>query len=109
MDQAFKLNNLTAIIDYNNLQGLGKSNKIINLEPLDKKFKSFGWDAIKVDGHNFNELKKALIKKNINKPKIIIAKTVKGMGISSMQNKLSSHYQTINSALQLEKFLKELK
>ena len=106
---SFKLNNLTAIIDYNNLQGLGKSNKIINLEPLDKKFKSFGWDAIKVDGHNFNELKKALTKKNINKPKIIIAKTVKGMGISSMQNKLSSHYQTINSELQFEKFLKELK
>jgi len=104
----FKLNNLTAIIDNNNLQGLDYSDNIINLKPLDEKLKSFGWDVYIVDGHNFMELKKVFNKKN-SKPKVIIANTIKGKGLSSMENTISSHYETIDSKLKYEKLIKELK
>jgi len=105
---SFKLNNLTAIIDYNNLQGLDFSNKVIDLEPLNDKFESFGWDVYIVDGHNISELQKIFKKRN-KKPKVIIAKTIKGKGLMSMENKLSSHYEIIDSETKYEKLIKELK
>jgi len=105
---SFKLNNLTAIIDYNNLQGLDFSNKIINLKPLDKKLKSFGWEVYIVDGHNISSLIKTFKNKN-KKPKAIIAKTIKGKGLISMENKLSSHYVKIDTKSQYEQLIKELK
>jgi len=104
----FKLNNLTAIIDNNNLQGLDYSENIINLKPFDKKLKSFGWDVHIVDGHDFLELKKIFNKKN-TKPKAIIANTIKGKGLFSMENTINSHYETIDSKKKYEKFIKELK
>ena len=106
---SFNLDNLTVIVDFNNLQGLGKSNKIIGLDPLSKKFESFGWHTIETDGHNFEQLNKAFSKKIKNKPKIIIAKTIKGKGLISMQNKLSSHYETISSEAIFKKYLNEIK
>jgi transketolase len=71
------LDNLTMIVDYNKLQGYGKTNEVINLEPLNEKLKSFNWEVIEIDGHNLEEIEKALISKS-NKPKAIIAHTVKG-------------------------------
>jgi transketolase len=106
---SFNLDNLTVIVDFNNLQGLGKSNKIIGLDPLSKKFESFGWHTIETNGHNFEQLNKAFSKKIKNKPKIIIAKTIKGKGLISMQNKLSSHYETISSEAIFKKYLNEIK
>ena len=108
LGSSFKLDNLTVIVDFNNLQGLGNSNKIIKLDPLSKKFESFGWQTIEVDGHNFKELNLAFTKNNKNKPKIIIAKTVKGKGLLSMENKLSSHYETIPNITRLNKYLNEI-
>lgn len=72
-----QLNNLTLIIDYNKLQGYGKTNEVINLEPLNEKLKAFNWDVIEIDGHNFEEIEEALLRKN-SKPKVIIAHTIKG-------------------------------
>jgi len=91
------LNNLIAIVDLNNMQGLGNTKNIINLHPLDKKFESFGWKTQKVDGHNFNQLNQAFknAKKEGSKPSVIIANTIKGKGVKSMENKLSSHYETL--------------
>ena len=92
-----KLNNLIAIIDNNNMQGLGASNKIMNMSPLEKKFQSFGWNTQKINGHNFSEINLAFQNafNKGNKPNVIIANTVKGKGVKSMENKLSSHYETL--------------
>ena len=101
-----QLNNLTLIVDYNKLQGYGKTNEIINLEPLKDKFAAFNWYVIEVDGHNFNEIENALLKKT-NKPKVIIAHTVKGKGVSYMENEFVWHYKSPNEE-QLKIALKEL-
>jgi len=92
---ALKLNNLTVIIDYNKLQGFGCTNEIINQSNMFERWKSFGWEVMEVDGHNTEELENSL-KKESSCPKIIIANTVKGKGISFMENKLEWHYKSPN-------------
>jgi transketolase len=89
----YKLDNVCAIIDSNNLQIDGNVDKIMNVEPLDKKWEAFGWNVIKVDGHNFEEILNAFEKaKQIKgQPTVIIAKTVKGKGISFMENVCEFH------------------
>ena len=91
------LNNLYVILDYNKQQGFGSTNEILKLDSLKKKFLSFNWNVVEVDGHNLSELikaKKLLLKKK-NKPNIIIANTTKGKGISFMENKFEWHYKVL--------------
>ena len=93
-----KLNNIIAIVDYNKIQALGKNKDILNLEPFKDKFKAFGWSVKLINGHNINDLKKSfLINKKLKKPTVIIANTIKGKGVKSLENKLSSHYQIIKT------------
>ena len=101
-----KLNNITAIVDYNKIQSFGRTNEVINQEPIIDKWKAFGWDVIEVNGHDFNELISAF---NVpqDKPKVIIAHTVKGKGISFMEDKLEWHYKSPDEE-QLETALKEI-
>lgn len=101
-----KLNNLTLIVDYNKLQGYGKTNEVIDMEPLDDKFKSFNWNVIQINGHNFKDIQKALESKT-NVPKVIIAHTIKGKGVSFMENEFIWHYKSPNKE-QLAKALDEL-
>lgn len=101
-----RINNLTLIIDYNKLQGYGKTNDIINLEPLSDKFTSFGWYPIEVDGHNYKELEEALLYKT-EIPKVIIAHTIKGKGVSYMENEFVWHYKSPNNE-ELENAINEL-
>lgn len=105
-----KLDNLTVIVDYNKLQGFGFVKEIINLEPLADKWKSCNWSVKEINGHNhtqiYNTLKKIPFKKE--KPSVIIAHTVKGKGISFMENKLQWHYKSPNKE-QSRAALKELK
>jgi transketolase len=93
-----KLDNLVAIIDYNNLQGLGKNTEVLNLEPLFDKFVSFGWGVKDIDGHNLLEIVETFQKIPFenNKPNLIIANTIKGKGISYFENKLESHYSVLD-------------
>jgi len=93
-----KLDNLVAIIDNNKLQGLGEGRHIMNLEPLEKKWQSFGWSTQRVDGHNFKELDQALssVPFQAQKPSILIADTVKGKGISFMEGRYEWHYKSLN-------------
>lgn len=93
-----KLDNLTAIIDYNKFQALGKTNDILNLEPLKQKWTSFGWHAKEINGHNYSEIEKSLkdVPFQKNKPSVIICHTIKGKGISFMQNKLEWHYKSLS-------------
>jgi transketolase len=101
-----KLDNLTVIIDYNNLQAFGKTNEILNLEPLADKWESFGWEVKEIDGHNFKEIEKAFSKIPFKKgkPSLLIAHTVKGKGVSFMENKLEWHYYNLDQ----EKYQKAL-
>lgn len=86
------LNNLTAIIDRNNLQIDGTTDNIKNLNPLDKKLEAFNWNVVEIDGHNLDEIYTALEQsKKSDKPTAIIANTVKGKGVSFMENQCGWH------------------
>lgn len=92
----FKLNNLTAIIDRNKLSLDGETEKIISLESIADKLKSFNWHVTECDGHNTLSLLKAFEDKTADKPHAIIAHTVKGKGVSFMENKAEYHHHTLS-------------
>jgi transketolase len=86
------LKNLTLIIDYNKIQSFGLVEEVLKLESLADKWIAFNWDVLEIDGHNYNDLRIAL-NKTSQKPKVIIAHTVKGKGVSFMENELVWHYK----------------
>lgn len=88
-----KLDNVTAILDHNGLQIDGKNDEVVSVEPLDKKFEAFGWHVLKMDGNDFADIEKTFEerRKIKDKPVMIIAKTVKGKGISFMENNAGWH------------------
>lgn len=106
----FKLDNMVAIVDHNEQQIDGWNYEVMNLEPLAEKWKSFGWHAIEVDGHDFAQLISTLEKaKQIKvKPTVIIAKTVKGKGVSFMERNLDFHGKA-PTLEEVRKALEELK
>jgi transketolase len=102
-----KLDNLCVIIDYNKIQGLTFVSKTIKIEPLLKKISSFGCNVKNIDGHNIFKIKKALILNKTNKPRVIIANTIKGKGVSFMENKIAWHYKSPNN-VELKNALEEI-
>ncbi len=102
-----KLNNLTAIIDFNKWQATGRSQDIIQLNPLVEKWLTFGWDAIEIDGHDHLNLEQELLKTNSLKPRVLVAHTIKGKGISFMEDDNNWHYR-IPSAQEVLDSKKEL-
>ncbi len=94
-----KLDNLCLIVDFNGLQIDGHVNDVAGLEPLDEKFAGFGFEVIKIDGNDFNEIETALEKAKTvkGKPTVIIANTVKGKGISYMENQVGWHGKAPNA------------
>lgn len=93
----FELENVTLIIDRNGLQNDGWVKETKALEPLDKKFESFGWEVIKINGHNFDEILPALKKaRSSNKPVCIIAKTIKGKGVKFIENDPDMHGKALS-------------
>ncbi|BCS80576.1 transketolase [Anaerocellum diazotrophicum] len=105
----YKLDNLTAFLDHNGLQIDGKITEVMSPEPVEEKFKAFGWHVIKIDGHDFNQIEKAVneAKTIKGKPTIIIAETVKGKGVSFMENEAGWHGTAPNKE-QAQKALDEL-
>lgn len=89
------LSNLVAVIDSNGLQGLGTVTETLGLEPLSSKWRAFGWDVLDVNGHSHDELKKALAIESSRSamPTCVIARTVKGKGVSFMENSVLWHYR----------------
>jgi len=89
----FKLDNLTAIVDYNGMQLSGWTRDIMNLEPFTRKWQAFGWHTIDIDGHDFDQILSACrrAKKIKGKPTVIIARTIKGKGVSFMENNVAFH------------------
>ena len=94
----YKLDNLCVIVDNNNLQIDGTIEEVMSSYPIDEKFRSFGFQIIKIDGHNIEEIIKAFeVAKNVKeKPVCIIAKTIKGKGVSYMENQVSWHGKAPN-------------
>ena len=87
-----KLSNLIAFVDLNGLQIDGTIDEVNSARPVDKKFEAFGWETIEIDGHDFEQIEAALEKaKKADKPVAIIAKTVKGKGVSFMENEVGWH------------------
>lgn len=105
----YKLDNLCLIIDNNNLQIDGKVSEVMNIYPIDEKFRSFGFEVINVDGHNISELISAFeqAKKTKGKPTAIIANTIKGKGVSFMENQAGWHGKAPNEE-QYKQAMKEL-
>ncbi len=89
----YKLNNLCAVLDYNGLQIDGNITDVLNPEPFDSKFASFGWNVVVIDGHDFTQIEDAFnqAKACEDKPTMIIAKTIKGHGVSYMENNAGWH------------------
>ena len=104
-----RLDKLVAIVDYNKMQALGYTRDIINLEPLSQKWSSFGWAAREVDGHDFGQILGCLGSLPFSKgqPSVIIAHTIKGKGVSFMEDKLLWHYRA-PSKEEYEMALREL-
>ena len=105
----YKLDNLCAVLDYNHLQIDGNIDDVISPEPFASKFESFGWNVLDVNGHNFNELRNAFeqAKQVKDKPTMIIAHTIKGKGVSYMENNYAWHGAAPNKE-QYEQAMKEL-
>lgn len=98
------LDNLIVIVDVNKWQAMGKTKDVINLERIERRWQGFGWDFMRIDGHNFFEIEKAIDNESKVKPYVIIADTIKGKGVSFMENHLTYHYkhvdeETYNKAL----------
>ncbi|SHI69762.1 transketolase [Geosporobacter subterraneus DSM 17957] len=105
----YKLDNLTAFMDYNGLQIDGNTDEVMNIDPVTDKWKSFGWNVLVIDGHDFDQIFDALEKaeNTKNQPTMIIAKTVKGKGVSFMENQVSWHGNAPKKE-EAEKALEEL-
>jgi transketolase len=89
----FKLDNLTGMVDCNGIQLSGQTSDIMSLEPLIQKWQAFGWHVIDIDGHDFGQILDALVEaeKTKGRPTMITARTVKGKGVSFMENNVAFH------------------
>ena len=106
----YKLDNVCAFVDFNNLQIDGNVDKVMGVAPLDKKWESFGWNVLKIDGHDMKAILEALTsaKEYKGKPTVIIAETTKGKGVSFMENVCGFHgvaptlEETVRAVAELE-------
>lgn len=87
-----KLDNLVVIVEVNGLQAMGETKEILDVEPLSPKWRSFGWEVLRVDGHDYEEISEALSASSV-RPKVILCDTVKGKGVSFMQGVNLYHYK----------------
>jgi len=97
---AHRLDNLIAIVDYNKIQSLGTVKEVLDLEPFAEKWKAFGWTVEEIDGHDFPQIERTLTDLPLQpgKPTCIIAHTIKGKGVSFMENELLWHYRSPDGA-----------
>ena len=103
-----RLANMIAIVDYNKIQSFGRVDDVMRLEPLADKWRAFGWDVQEADGHDHDALREALSDGTSGEnPKALIAHTVKGKGVSFMEDHLEWHYRTPDEK-QLAQALAEL-
>ena len=106
----YKLDNLVAIVDYNNLQIDGKVSDVMDVYPISDKFKAFNWHVIEIDGHSYEEIIRAFeeARSTKGKPTVIVARTAKGKGVSFMENNPGFHGVAPNDE-EYRKAMEELK
>ncbi len=104
-----RLNNIVAIVDHNKLAQDSSVSELKDIEPIDQKFKAFGWHTIRIDGHDIADIKRGFEEaRSIDKPVVIIASTIKGKGVSFMENQLGWHGKAPNDE-QLQQALAEVR
>ncbi len=105
----YRLDNLTAFLDYNQLQIDGANDQVMAIKPVADKWKAFGWNVLEIDGHDYDQIKSAVEKAKATKgkPTMVIAHTVKGKGVSFMENQVGWHGSAPNEE-QMKKALTEL-
>ncbi|MBM4237454.1 MAG: transketolase, partial [Euryarchaeota archaeon] len=105
----YKLDNVTAFVDRNRLQIDGPTEEVMSVEPLAKKWEGFGWHVIEIDGHNLRQILDACgaAERVKGKPTVIIARTIKGKGVSYMENSIAFHGKAPNEQ-ELRQGLREL-
>ncbi len=98
-----RLSTLTAIVDLNGMQALGRTGNVLDLAPLADKWRAFGWDAVELDGHDLGALVLALeTREAIERPRCLLARTVLGKGVSFMEDRLEWHYRNLTPDLARE-------
>lgn len=102
-----ELDNLTVVVDYNKLQAMDELENIVHMKPLAEKWRSFGWNVVEIDGHDCAQIKEALLSRRVGRPTVVIANTVKGKGVSFMENVPIWHYRMPNEQ-ELPILMKEL-
>ena len=90
-----KLDNFTVIVDDNKMQAMGDSKDIIDMQSMAKKWDAFGFHVVEIDGHNHDQLEKALKTVVKNKPVAVICNTIKGKGVSFIENNIAWHYSKL--------------
>lgn len=94
-----RLQNLTAIVDLNGSQALGRTQDVLNLDPPAERWRAFGWDVDEVDGHDLSALAGSLAVSGNGRPRILLARTVLGKGVSFMEHRLEWHYRNLTDEL----------
>jgi transketolase len=104
-----ELDNLVAVVDYNGIQSLDRVEATLRLEPLADKVRAFGWEPIEVPGHDISALRQALerVPATSGKPTLVIARTVKGKGVSWMEDQVLWHYRAPNEG-ELQEALRQI-
>lgn len=107
----YKLDNLVIIIDFNGLQIDGKNEEVMGISPLDEKFRAFGFNVVECNGHDYDDIAKAfkIADDTKDKPTVIIAKTIKGKGVSFMENQVGWHGQAPNKEQAQEAIMEIMK
>ena len=91
------LDNLTVVVDHNKLQAMDDLEKIVHMKPFAEKWRAFGWNVLEIDGHHYGEIKEALLARETKKPTLVVANTIKGKGVSFMEQVPIWHYRMPNS------------
>jgi transketolase len=91
------LDNLTAIVDHNKLQAMDALENIVHMEPFARKWEAFGWEVVEIDGHDCRQIREALLARKEGKPVLVIANTIKGKGVSFMEQVPIWHYRMPDS------------
>lgn len=87
---------MTVIVDHNKLQAMDALEKIVHMKPFADKWRAFGWNVVEIDGHDYAQIKKALLTRQPKIPTLVVADTVKGKGVSFMENVPIWHYRMPN-------------
>ena len=95
----FNLDNLVAVVDFNNMQFDGPCSEIMGMEPLDKRIQAFGWETYRVNGHDIRALLEAFAAPHQGKPLAIVAETVKARGIPGLENRAESHHAVLTQEM----------